>query len=323
MAGNAATATKLATARTIAISGKVTATGVNFDGSDNITLSTTAANILSSEVSDATNANTANMIVKRDADGNFSAGTITAALAGNAATATKLYTARTINGVSFDGSSNITVTAATPNALTIGTGLTGTTGTFDGSSGVTISLTGIAAGSESVGALKYNGTTASNGTFNGSTTSPTNTTRLNYEGYFYASKVYNAVWGDLVDFLEFNSVIDIEYGKAYTRDKNYNIVKTSKLGQRSIGIASDTYGFAMGDRSIKNQIPIAVAGFVLAYVDKQYKFGTPLIATKNGMLTKARCIFDKSNIIAIYDRPETSEKWNNIIVNSRHWIKVI
>ena len=108
LAGNAATATKLATARTIAISGKVTATGVNFDGSDNITLSTTAANILSSEVSDATNANTANMIVKRNASGNFSAGTITASLAGNAATATKLYSARTLWGQSFDGTDNIT-----------------------------------------------------------------------------------------------------------------------------------------------------------------------------------------------------------------------
>ena len=37
----------------------------------------------SANISDATNANTVNMIVKRDASGNFSAGTITAALTGN------------------------------------------------------------------------------------------------------------------------------------------------------------------------------------------------------------------------------------------------
>ena len=65
----------------------------------------------------ATSANTANTIVARDASGNFSAGTITASLTGNASTATTLQTARTINGVSFNGSSNITVTAA-PNAHT-------------------------------------------------------------------------------------------------------------------------------------------------------------------------------------------------------------
>lgn len=40
--GNAATATKLETARTIALSGDVTATGVSFDGSQNITLNTSA-----------------------------------------------------------------------------------------------------------------------------------------------------------------------------------------------------------------------------------------------------------------------------------------
>jgi hypothetical protein len=58
---------------------------------------------------DATNANTASKVVARDASGNFSAGTITAALTGNASTATTLQTARTINGVSFNGSADITV----------------------------------------------------------------------------------------------------------------------------------------------------------------------------------------------------------------------
>ena len=55
----------------------------------------------------ATNSNTANTIVKRNASGNFSAGTITAALNGNATTATTLQTARTIGGVNFNGSANI------------------------------------------------------------------------------------------------------------------------------------------------------------------------------------------------------------------------
>jgi hypothetical protein len=61
----------------------------------------------------ATNNNTANMIVRRDASGNFNAGIITAVLSGNASTATKLQTARTINGVSFDGSTNITIADST------------------------------------------------------------------------------------------------------------------------------------------------------------------------------------------------------------------
>lgn len=60
------------------------------------------------------------------------------ALTGNASTATTLQTARNINGVSFDGSANITITANTTNALTIGTGLSGTS--FNGSGAVTIAI---------------------------------------------------------------------------------------------------------------------------------------------------------------------------------------
>jgi hypothetical protein len=76
--------------------------------------------------SNATSANTASAIVARDASGNFTAGTITAALSGNATTATTLQTARTINGTSFNGSANITVTAAagTLTGATLASGVT-------------------------------------------------------------------------------------------------------------------------------------------------------------------------------------------------------
>lgn len=59
--------------------------------------------------SSATNANTANTLVSRDASGNFSAGTITAALTGNASTATVLQTGRTIAGTIFNGAANIEI----------------------------------------------------------------------------------------------------------------------------------------------------------------------------------------------------------------------
>lgn len=64
---------------------------------------------------DATSTNTASKVVVRDSSGNFAAGTITANLtgnvSGNATTATRLQTARSINGVAFDGTANITITA--------------------------------------------------------------------------------------------------------------------------------------------------------------------------------------------------------------------
>ena len=63
-------------------------------------------------------ANTANTLVARDADGNFSAGSITATVIGNAATASRLANPRQIQLSSdlagsgtFDGSSNLSISA--------------------------------------------------------------------------------------------------------------------------------------------------------------------------------------------------------------------
>ena len=73
----------------------------------------------------ATNSNTASTIVKRDASGNFSAGSITASLIGNASTATAWQTARNLSLTgdatatlsSVDGTSNVSaaITLATVN----------------------------------------------------------------------------------------------------------------------------------------------------------------------------------------------------------------
>lgn len=92
---------------------------------------------VSNSATTATSSNTASSIIARDASGNFTAGTITAALTGNASTATTLQTARTIGGVSFDGSANIDL----PGVNTTGSqNTTGSAATL--TTGRTISLTG-------------------------------------------------------------------------------------------------------------------------------------------------------------------------------------
>jgi hypothetical protein len=93
--------------------------------------------------------NTASKVVARDASGNFAAGTITAALTGNASTATTLQTARTIGGVSFNGAANINLpgvdttgtqatsgNAATATILQTTRTINGTS--FNGSANITI-----------------------------------------------------------------------------------------------------------------------------------------------------------------------------------------
>jgi hypothetical protein len=71
----------------------------------------------------STDAAFANTIVRRNANGSFSANEITATLLGNASTSTRLQTARTINNVAFDGTENIVITAGTAGTLTAGFGL--------------------------------------------------------------------------------------------------------------------------------------------------------------------------------------------------------
>lgn len=106
---NAVSATKLQTARTVTLSGDVTGS-TTFDGTANVTIS---ASFKDSGVASGTYTK-----VTVDQKGNVTAGsallasdvpTLNQDTTGNAGTATKLQTSRTINGVSFDGTANITV----------------------------------------------------------------------------------------------------------------------------------------------------------------------------------------------------------------------
>ena len=148
------------TAANISVAGNATITGnLTVQGTTTTINSTTLAVgdvniVLAKDAIDATGANGAGITVNGpttaatltytsvDDRWNFNkslnVGTVYGALSGNATTATTLQTARTINGVSFNGSANITIAASTTNALTIGTGLSGTS--FNGSAAVTIAI---------------------------------------------------------------------------------------------------------------------------------------------------------------------------------------
>jgi len=110
----ATTATKLSSSRTFALTGDITGSASS-DLTTGVSISTThgalaggnlhaVATMFNSgfmsssdklKLDGATSLNTANKLVSRDASGNFAAGTITAALTGNASTATALSSART------------------------------------------------------------------------------------------------------------------------------------------------------------------------------------------------------------------------------------
>jgi hypothetical protein len=124
--------------------------GTGLSGSASFTADQ-AGNSTFTVTSNATSANTNGAIVARDGSGNFSAGTITAALNGNAGTATILQTTRSIGGVNFNGSANIDLPGVNVpgNQNTTGSAATLTTTrtlwgqNFNGSANVTGALSSV------------------------------------------------------------------------------------------------------------------------------------------------------------------------------------
>ena len=125
---------------------------VNTVGGVNSSTITTIASAIAS----ATSTNTASTLVQRDVSGNFSAGIITATLAGNASTSTQLATARSIYGNNFNGGADLT------SAIT---GQYGGTGVNNGTK--TISLGGnISTTADFITAGNFSTTLTSTGTTN-------------------------------------------------------------------------------------------------------------------------------------------------------------
>lgn len=141
--------------------------------------------------------------------------------------------------------------------------------------------------------------------------------------------VYGAVWNDLADSIAVNKDVEIEAGYCYCLKDNKYVKSSKYLDNGIIGIHSDTYGFKMGEKAGEKQLDCAVAGFVLAYVDKDYLPGTALTCTKDGRLTKMKSK-DKQRfpekIVATYWKNEPNEEWGSdnrkVKVNGRKWVKI-
>ena len=142
--------------------------------------------------------------------------------------------------------------------------------------------------------------------------------------------VYNAIWNDLADCIPVDDKCKVEPGYCYCFDGEKYYKSTKYLDEGIVGIDSDTYGMNMGRKPDLNQMDVAVAGFVLAYVDKEYKPGTPLTCTEDGYLTEIKRedkIEYPERIVATYWKSEPADEWGSnsrkVKVNGRKWVKVV
>lgn len=120
------------------------------------------------------------------------------------------------------------------------------------------------------GALKFRTTgsndTSSGGTFYVGSTDPSAVMRLNYNGYFYATKIYNSVYNDLAEC--FIPIDDIKYEEVKYRIAEINedgkVRLATKESNMVVGIVSTSYGYLLGgsEEEVKSskKIPIGLSG---------------------------------------------------------------
>ena len=237
--------------------------------------------------------------LKYGENGDISSNIVTEA-DGNAPTATKILNSRTfeITGdgtadpVSFNGTDNVVLNInvhddshdhatsitgsasrlTTPRTISVTGDLTGNA-LFDGSSNISIQTT----------VNKVEGVN-----FHQDATDPTGTTRLNMDGYFYATRVYNAVYNDLAEFMD--KAEETSPGDVVVQTKDGLIKSQKRADIKAIGVHSDTYGYALGAEDQENKIPVGISGTVWVKIDGKFKIGDMVVSHKNGKAIKANLI---------------------------------
>ena len=156
------------------------------------------------------------------------------------------------------------------------------------------------------------------GEFYKATDNPTSTGVGKFDGYLYATRVYNAVWNDYAELFEKGEDIEFDHlayvredGKVYSAGEPCNVV----------GIVTNNYGHLLGgdgDPNSEDYIPISLAGRVPVEVSEEIKVGDMVAANKNGTCRKATkedfgCIVGK----CVGSDPKNRENYVLVLVGMR------
>ncbi|MFW6046585.1 MAG: hypothetical protein ACOCP4_02200, partial [Candidatus Woesearchaeota archaeon] len=100
------------------------------------------------------------------------------------------------------------------------------------------------------------------------------------DGYFYATRVYNAVYNDLAEFMP--KAEDAEAGDVVIMTENGLAPSKERLDGAVVGVYSDSYGYALGAEDQENKIPVAISGRVWVKIAEPCKIGDLLVSGKRG-----------------------------------------
>ena len=146
----------------------------------------------------------------------------------------------------------------------------------------------------------------------------------------HGDKIYGAVYNDYAEYRE----TDVEdFGYVLTENGDDTLSKTTERLQHFAGISSDTWGFSQGETE-KAKTPIAVAGRVLAYPYQDrnnYKPGDCVCAAPGGLvdiMTREEVINYPDRIVGTVSCVPNYEEWGGgpdrgpVKIDGRIWIKV-
>ena len=154
------------------------------------------------------------------------------------------------------------------------------------------------------------------------------TCTINTTGTITGSQVYGAVWNDYAEFRATAEDI-IQPGYVTYSDDQGRLYKTTERLQAFEGVVSDTFGFAIG-KTDGAKTPLAVAGRVLAYTDKdksEFHAGDTVCAGPHGAvskMTREEIIAYPDRIVGVVSEIPTYDIWGtgNVKVDGRIWIRL-
>jgi hypothetical protein len=125
------------------------------------------------------------------------------------------------------------------------------------------------------------------GNFHYSDTDPTGTQRLNYEGWFYATKVFNPVFGDIAEFIE-KDPDDLSLPGMVLVQSDKGLRHSYKRADRcAIGVYSDSFGYALACRDQYRKYPVGLSGVIKVLIKTPVVIGDFLVSDEDGYATAA------------------------------------